>query len=116
AMQTSSQSVERLALHLIDNVLDVYDNAVNAAARLDTDRLADGEALVLAVGLRRPVVHPALDLVNFRRQRAAERHVELLYAAADRQKRHATLQRRTNQGQGGGVAGAVVGTVLRRRL
>ena len=54
------------------------------------------------------MVHPLGDLVHLLVQRAAERHVQLLDAAADRQHRHAARERLGDQPQRGGVAFQVV--------
>ena len=91
------------------------EDAGERAARLEVDVLADGEALVLDVGDRRPVVHPPREEVELRDQRPAEGDVQLLHAAADGEERHATADRGADQGEGEGVAVGVVGLGFRRR-
>ena len=58
--------------------------------------------------LGRAMIAPALDLVHELMQRAAQRHVDFLQAAADREQRHAAVDRMADQRQGGGVARRIV--------
>ena len=59
--------------------------------------------------LGRAMIAPTIDLVHELVQRAAQRHVDLLQAATDREQRHAAIDRVPDQRQGGGVAGGIVG-------
>ena len=58
--------------------------------------------------LGRAMVAPAFDLVHQLMQRAAQRHVDFLQAAADREQRHAAIDRMADQRQRGGVARRIV--------
>ena len=60
---------------------------------------------------RRAMVERAFALLDFGGERAAQRDVELLDAAADRQQRHAVLDRLADQRQGRRIAGGIVGAV-----
>ena len=59
------------------------------------------------------MIAPAVDLVHELVQRAAQRHVDFLQAAADREQRHAAIDRVPDQRQGGGVARGIVGRARR---
>ena len=57
------------------------------------------------------MVERTLALLDFGGQRAAQRDVQFLDAAADGEQRHAALDRLADQRQRRGVAGGIVGTV-----
>ena len=116
-LQPAAEPVDALAMHGIDHDLAGAEHAGKAASGLDRHALADGEALVLIVADRGAVVERALPLLYLGRERAAERDVEFLDAAADGEQRHAALDRLADQRQRRGVAVGIVGTVglVRRR-
>ena len=53
------------------------------------------------------MVHPPRQVLDALVEAAAQRHVQLLHAAADRQQRHAMLDGGTDQRQRGGVAAKI---------
>ena len=110
-LKSRAQPVDALAMHRIDHDVACAEHAGEAASRLDRYILADGEALVLVVAHRRAVVERAFALLDLGGERAAERHVQLLDAAADGEQRHAVLDRLADQRQRGRVAVGIVGAV-----
>ena len=54
------------------------------------------------------MIAAAFDLVHELVQRATQRHVDLLQAAADREQRHAAVEAMADQGERGGVARRIV--------
>ena len=57
------------------------------------------------------MIEYALAFLDLRGERTTQRDIHLLDAAADRQQRHAALDRLADQGQGGCVAIGIVGAV-----
>ncbi len=78
--------------------------------------MLDGETLRLAFRFRRAVVHPAFQLLDFGGERAAQRDVQFLYAAADGQNRNALFNGGADQRQRCRVAGIVIRLEGRIRL
>ena len=72
-------------------------------------------ALLERHGLVRAMVGAARQLVHVLVQRAAERDVQLLKAAADGEQRHREIERAPDQWQGRGIAGGVQRAVRPRR-
>ena len=91
------------------------NSALQRAASGQPDRMGEAVALAQRLGLVGAVVEAARHLLDVLVQRAAQRDVELLQAAADAQERHALRQGAADQGQGGGVAGRVGLVAFARR-
>ena len=86
------------------------------AVRLEIHVVRELEALVVRQADRRAVVEAARALLRLGDERAAERDVQLLEAAADGEERHAHLDRQRDELQRRRVAVGVVGLVALRRL
>jgi len=115
--QPVGQPVDRLGVQRVDHQgLGAAGQPRALAAGDQAHRVARVVAELARQLAVAPVVELAGQLVDQLVQAAAERDVELLVAAADRQHGHAALQRHADQRQGGGVALAVVQGALARRL
>ena len=110
------QSIDTLAMQRVD--LDPRGPAqqpLEPAAGGEVHWMGQSIALRPRLGLVGAVVAPARQLVHMLVQAAAQRHVELLDAAADGQERHAAGNRAADQRQRGGVAVGVGEVALPRR-
>jgi hypothetical protein len=81
------------------------------AARLQCDRVAQGEFLLQGAVGRHPVVHPARKLANLGVQGAAHGDIDLLKAAANAKDRLAAGHAGADQPQGDRVAATVEGAM-----
>jgi 2-haloacid dehalogenase len=105
-----------LAVQRVDLDLAAGQDRCEPTTRGDVDGVQGTVALVEIGDLRRPVVEPALATLDLAFQCAAQRHVELLKAAADAQQRHPARQHLGDERQGGGIAPMVIGLVVGTRF
>ena len=102
------QAIDALGMQRVHLHAALAQQAMQQAAFDDVD-VVRRRVVDVGVGrLGRAMIAPALDLVHELVQRAAQRHVDLLQAAADREQRHAAVDRMADQRQGGGVARRIV--------
>jgi hypothetical protein len=99
--------MQRIHLHAA-----LAQQAMQHAAVDDLDVVRRAVVDVDVGRLGRAMVTAAFDLVHQLVQRAAQRHVDLLRAAADREQGHASLERMADQGKRGGVARRIVRCAL----
>ena len=78
--------------------------------------MLDGETLGLAFGFRRAVIHPPFEVLDFGGERAAQRDVQFLYAAADGQHRNTLFNGGPDERQRSGIASIVIGLECRAWL
>ena len=98
------QLVDALVVQRVHRDLAGARQAMQPAAGSDPDRVRLADPHLARGDHRRGVVDPVRQVLQPLVQRAAQRHVQFLEAAADRQHRHAARHRRTDQRQGGAVA------------
>jgi glyoxylate reductase len=110
------QPLDALAVDRVHHGLALAEDLLENAARADVDGVGWRIAHIHVVMLGRPVVEAALDVLQFRLERAAHHHVQLLEAAADAEQGHAPLQHLVDQLQRGGVAVVVIGLMRLGRL
>ena len=106
----------RLAVQRIHARLHIRQDRGQRPVGAHGDRMLDLEAAVPVLDLFGTVVHAPLLALDFGIERAAERYIELLQAAAHGQKRQAALDGAAGKAQGDAVAAWVVGLVVLVRL
>ena len=102
------QAIDALGMQRIHLHAALAQQAMQQAALDDVDVMRRRVVHVDVGRLGRAMIAAAFDLVHELVQRAAQRHVDLLQAAADREQRHAAIDRMADQRQGGGVARRIV--------
>ncbi len=107
---------DALAVQRVDHDLLGPEKPREHAPGCEPDAVAQGIALGQRAVWGHAVVHPARQFTDLGVQRAAERHVDLLKAAADAQKglppRHAFAHEREGDGVARPIEGAMRGRLL----
>src|SRR5690606_16590996 len=104
-LEARRQPSDALTVQGIDLDRRGAEQAGEAAALAQFNRLADGEAVVRALAPRRAMIHPSRLFLQFAFERAAEGDIQLLHAAADGEQRHARREGGPGECDGGLVAG-----------
>ena len=111
-----AELADHLAMHRVDLYAARAEQRGELAVRLEIHLMRELEALVVRHADRRAMVEAAGALLRLGDERAAERDVQLLEAAADRKERHAALERKRDQRERRRVAIKIVRLVPLRRL
>jgi hypothetical protein len=102
------QAIDPLGVQRIHCHATLAQQAVQQAA-FDDVNVVRRRVVHVGIGrLGRTMIAPPFDLVHELMQRAAQRHIDFLQATADREQRHAAIDRMADQRQGGGIARRIV--------